>query len=268
MSHFQSLQKSLHLLHLLDTRHDHFLGISRILPFYAVVMAAFFLIVIAMKRNYYINDLNPQNFKKLATQVAFHEAGHAVAIYLYNKQQQLPSIFFQIHLNSYDDVTLLTTDDSQTAYVAASIEGGCLIENLALNLSVGSSEIYPEEKEEYHRALNADVINLLAGSIAEQHYLILRDNEVIDVDLISIKNLGRYGNYSDMQKINNYLRFFSDDPREQQEKLTELLKKSFLFITDRQTWKSVTAVAYYLLNSQEKDVHCEDIFNVIDRVTV
>ena len=218
-----------------------------------------------MKRNYYINDLDFGTFQELAIQIAYHEAGHATAIYLYNKQQQLPSIFFQIHLKNYEDIKQLTAQDInyQGDYVAE-IEGGCLIENLALNLSVSKNEINPNEREEYYRALNADVINLLAGSIAEQNYLILRDNEIINEELLNIRNLGRYGNYSDMQKINNYLRFLSDCPVEQQQKLTLLLKESFSFITHPQTWKAVTAVAHYILDSQKQEVHCEDVFQVID----
>ena len=218
-----------------------------------------------MKRNYYINDLDLGTFQELAIQIAYHEAGHATAIYLYNKQQQLPSIFFQIHLKNYDDIKQLAAQDInyQGAYVAE-IEGGCLIENLALNLSISKNEINPSEREEYYRALNADVINLLAGSIAEQNYLISRDNEIINEELLNIRNLGRYGNYSDMQKINNYLRFLSDCPVEQQQKLTWLLKESFFFITQPQTWKAVTAVAHYILDSGKQQVHCEDVFQVID----
>ncbi len=217
-----------------------------------------------MKRNYYINDLNFSTFKELAIQIAYHEAGHATAIYLYNKQQQLPSIFFQIHLKNYEDIKQLTAQNNSQGTYVAEIEGGCLIENLALNLSVNRNEIHPSEREEYYRALNADVINLLAGSIAEQNYLILRDNEVINEALLNIRNLGRYGNYSDMQKINNYLRFLSDCPIEQQKKLTLLLKESFYFITHPKIWKAVTAVAHYILGSQKQPVHCEDIFKVID----
>jgi len=218
-----------------------------------------------MKRNYDINNSNFSTFQELAKQIAYHEAGHATAIYLYNQQQQLPSIFFQIHLKNYEDIKQLTTQDInyQRAY-AAEIEGGYLIENLALNLSLSSNEIHANEKKEYYHALNADVVNLLAGSIAEQNYLILRDNEIINEELLNIRSLGRYGNYSDMQKINHYLRFLSDCPVEQQQKLTLLLKKSFSFITHPRTWKAVTAVAYYILNSQKQRIHCEEIINVID----
>ncbi len=141
-----------------------------------------------------------------------------------------------------------------------------MIENLALNLSVSQSEseIDPTEKTKYYRALNADVINLLAGSLAEQNYLILRDNEVINVDLVNIKNLSRYGNYSDMQKINNYLRFFSDCPKEQQQKLSQLLKESFIFISSPKIWKAITAVANYLLKCKKQQIHCEEVFKIID----
>ena len=38
----------------------------------------------------------------LIKQIAFHEAGHAAAIYLYNKQKQLPSVDFQITITNTD----------------------------------------------------------------------------------------------------------------------------------------------------------------------
>ncbi len=79
-----------------------------------------------MKRNYYINDLNLNNFQNLAIQVAYNEAGHAAAIYLYNKQHQLPPIFFQIHLKNYDEIKQLKTEEknTQSEHIAAAIEGG------------------------------------------------------------------------------------------------------------------------------------------------
>jgi len=51
-----------------------------------------------MKRNYQINTICPIDDQELIRQTAFHEAGHAAAIYLYNKQKQLPPVFFKSRL--------------------------------------------------------------------------------------------------------------------------------------------------------------------------
>jgi hypothetical protein len=49
-----------------------------------------------MKRNYQADASCSINDQDLIKQIAFHEAGHAAVIYLYNKQKQLPPVYFQI----------------------------------------------------------------------------------------------------------------------------------------------------------------------------
>lgn len=85
-----------------------------------------------MQRNYQANDFVAINTQELNKRIAYHEAGHATAIYLYNKQKQQPPIYFQIALKNNTDMpempVLLSHDN-----VAAKVEGGCLIQNLALS---------------------------------------------------------------------------------------------------------------------------------------
>jgi len=50
-----------------------------------------------MKRNYQTESAALIDPHDLIKQIAFHEAGHAAGIYLYNKHKQLPSVFFQIN---------------------------------------------------------------------------------------------------------------------------------------------------------------------------
>lgn len=223
-----------------------------------------------MKRNYAVDDFKLENFQELSKQIAYHEAGHATAIYLYNKQQQLPPVFFEIQIKNHVNIKQLIADNKgfSKAHIAAEIKGGCLIENLALNLSVNKNEIADNEKAEYFHALDADVINLLAGPLAEKNYVIQRDNEVISAELLNIQTLSQEGNYSDMKKINHYLNFFSDCPLERQQKLSQLLKQSFHFITHPQTWKAVDAVARHILESQNQWIHCEEVFKIIDKSVV
>ncbi len=219
-----------------------------------------------MKRNYFIDDFKTCNFQELATQIAYHEAGHATAIYLYNKQQQLPPVFFKVHVKKHENLKQFMAEkgEQEPPAVAATIEGGCLIENLTLNLAASCGEMSANEKIAYYQALDADVINLLAGSIAEKNYVIQRDNEIINAELLNVEALASYGNYSDMQKIQTYLEFFSDCPLQKQQKLNRLLQASFNFITQPKTWRAVQAVAEFILETQEQAIHCEQIFKVID----
>ena len=220
-----------------------------------------------MKRNYAVDDFRHGNVKELATQIAYHEAGHATSIYLYNKRQKLPPIFFEIHVKNHHDIEALALEnkDFPPTNIAAQIEGGCLVENLALTLTLNDDEFSEDEKKEYRLALNADMINLLAGSIAEKNYIIKRDNEILRADMLNTNVWGREGNHSDMQKINHYLNFFSESPIEQQQKLSELVKQSFDFITEFSTWNAIKAVALYILESSSEHIHCEEIFKVVDK---
>lgn len=49
-----------------------------------------------MKRNHPIDALSPVFDHNLIKPIVFHEAGHAAAIHLCNKQKQLPPVYFQI----------------------------------------------------------------------------------------------------------------------------------------------------------------------------
>lgn len=55
-----------------------------------------------MKRNYPIDAISFIPDQDLIKQIVFHEAGHAAAIYLYNKQKQLPPVYFQITIKKTD----------------------------------------------------------------------------------------------------------------------------------------------------------------------
>ena len=57
------------------------------------------LLVNIMRRTCSINTTHSFNDIGLIRQAAFHEAGHAAAIHIGNRQKQLPPIFFQIFIN-------------------------------------------------------------------------------------------------------------------------------------------------------------------------
>jgi hypothetical protein len=220
-----------------------------------------------MKRNYHANDFITSNHEELKQRIAYHEAGHATAIYLYNKQKQLPPIFFEISFKSNKNATK-NTDFLKQDNVAAKVEGGCLIQNLILSFIESQYYMTASEKADYYTALNADIINLLAGSIAEANYVSLRDNEVINADLLSIEALKNYGSDFDFAKINEYLACISECPQQQRQKLNQLLSDAYEFLTHPKTWKAVKAVANFILTSQKQTISCEEVFSIIDAITV
>jgi hypothetical protein len=220
-----------------------------------------------MKRNYQVNDFAESTPHELSQRIAYHEAGHATAIYLYNKQQGLPPIFFQITLKSdYElarDALSLNTHKS-----AACVEGGYLVQDLFSSFNHSQYAMTASEQAEYLQALDADMINLLAGAIAEANYLNLRDDEILTAQLLTINALRNYGSASDLARVDEYLSYLTDCPQHRQQKLTQLLKQAFEFMTHPKTWKAVKAVAQFILASKKQIIRCEEVFAVIDNVTV
>jgi hypothetical protein len=216
-----------------------------------------------MLRNYQPNDFVALNSQELNQRIAYHEAGHATAIYLYNKQQQLPPIYFRIRLKNYAEMTALKQDG-----VAASLEGGCLIQNLALSFVECENYMSAQEKSAYYSALEADIVNLLAGAVAEAYYVYRADNEVLTAHLLGVHALRNYGSLYDLQKIAEYLHYLSNSSAQQNKKISQLLAHTFEFIVQPKIWQAVESVAKFILNCQKQIISCEEVFAVIDKVSV
>lgn len=206
-----------------------------------------------MKRNHTLRHLNPSAQKELFRQIAFHEAGHAVAIYLRNKQQQLPPVFFQI--------TLFTSNSlSYKENYPAKVEGGRLIEHLPPSI-----EYLPKaDQQAYIAAFEADIINLLIGPLAEAKYVALRDDEAINPQLVDLHALSAYGGDSDLIIVNDYIQCFVNDMQQRQEKIEQLFLEAYRFIDNRHYWKIIKALATHIIQSNKNTIPCEEIINVIE----
>ena len=118
-----------------------------------------------MKRNYPIDVMSPVLDQDLIRQIVFHEAGHAAAIHLYNKQKQLPPVYFQItikqtaHSHAKPFASRAVTRD----HFVAMVEGGCLIQGLPITLLESANYFSLDEQDTYRTAFEADMINLLVG---------------------------------------------------------------------------------------------------------
>ena len=215
-----------------------------------------------MKRRHTSNDFFPINHAELSRKTAIHEAGHAAAIYLGNKQKQLPPVFFQLYIrelnNGFQSAGCLCQSyDTE-------IEGGRLIHTLPSSVEVAIRDFSSAQKQAYQCAFEADIINLLVGPLAEANYVAMRDDEPINPQLVNLNALHYYGGSSDLEIINDYLDCLIDDSTQREKKLTELFLAAFNFINDRSNWQSIMALADYILADRKNIIECEEIIAVLD----
>ena len=219
-----------------------------------------------MKRNYQTDTHCPIYDQDLIRQTAFHESGHAAAIYLYNKQKQLPPVHFQITIKALDypkdsqvDWRSLTNNN-----FSAVVEGGRLIQSLPLALLESGNYFSAVEQDAYQTAFESDMINLLIGPLAEAKYVALRDQEQFNARLVNINALHNYGVTSDLNKVYEYMDIFIADRSRHQEKLAQLFNKAFQFIISPAHWKAIDRLAGYILNNKENIISCEEAIIVLD----
>lgn len=207
-----------------------------------------------MKRNYLNNQTpNALNQKTTALQIAFHEAGHAAAIHLSNLRKNLPPVFFQINLRN----------QTHNKYVAR-IEDGRLIQNLPFNILESSQFYSTSEQDSFKCAFEADIVNLLAGPLAEAKYIALKNKQTFNLDKISLEDLHEYGGTSDLETIQEYLENFIADKQRQTAKMTHLLKEAFEFVNAPIYWQAIERLAHFICNTEEDQVSCETVINILD----
>ena len=208
-----------------------------------------------MQRTHHIVQSSLESLTELDKHIAFHEAGHVTAIYIRNHQQQLPPVFFQIILNK----------NEQKKYpFFARVEGGRLIESLPI-AAIENNHFETElERTDLKKAYEADVINLLAGPLAEAKFVALRDGEVFNSHLVNIVALNNYGGHSDLEQANRYLEYFIADVDERELKIKSLFEQAFQFIDDPDNWKCINHFASYLLANGEVNISCEQASATLD----
>ncbi|MGZ8153420.1 MAG: hypothetical protein ACXW0Q_12650 [Methylovulum sp.] len=219
-----------------------------------------------MNRSYLLKkSFNQVDVKELLRKTAVHEAGHATAIYLGNKQQKLPPVFFQIFIKRlgnqlHSPVSLNKLIGDQFAR----IEGGRLIHTLPSSFEEEVKDFSEEQKQVYQRAFEADIINLLVGPLAEANYIALRDNELMNPRIVNLNALYNYGGFFDLEIVNEYLACFIADKTQREKKVSELFLAAFNFINDRSNWFAITSLANYILADNKDIIDCEEVMAVVD----
>ncbi len=210
-----------------------------------------------MQRTKHIVQCSPDSVSELHKHIAFHEAGHVTAIYIRNHQQQLPPVFFQITFNN--------SKQKEHPFFAR-VEGGRLVENLPIAEIENNHFATELEKQDLKQAYEADVINLLAGPLAEAKYVALRDDEIFNPYLVNIAALKNYGGHSDIAKANGYLEYFFSNVDERELKLKSLYKQAFQFIDKYENWKCIKHFANYLLENRQSTISCEEASAVLEKL--
>ena len=219
-----------------------------------------------MKRNYPTNSLNPILEKDLIKQIVFHEAGHAAAIHLYNKQKQLPPVYFEIIIKEtkHELNNSVANDAYKREYFVAMVEGGRLIHSLPIALIEGVLN----NQDALRIAYEADMINLLVGPLAEAKYVALRDGESFNKNLINLESLHNYGGSSDIEKVYEYLESFVADTDLQAQLLNDLLKQAYQFIESPHYWRAIERLAAFIKANIANTIRCEDAITVLDKVSL
>lgn len=226
-----------------------------------------------MKLNYY-NMNNSQTATgsesgfpfEINNVTAYHLAGQAAAICIGNKQKRLPAVHFQItkepqnqHLRQANEFAGL-----QGKYTAK-IEGGRLIQSLPLSFAEATQDLSSSQKKESLSAFEADVINLLAGSLAEAKFVAANDGELFTPNIVNLAALKFYSGAADLEVINEYMDCFLlqiADARDQ--KLTELFFAAFGFVNKPSNWQAISALAEFIQHEPKEILHCEDIVTYLD----
>ena len=195
---------------------------------------------------------------------AYHQAGHAAAIYFANKHKQLPAVHFQILIKQQDDngQQIERFAQFQDKYTAK-VEGGRLIQSLPLSFAELIQDLPWPQQEQFRCAFEADVINMLVGSLAEAKYVALQDDEAFNTNLVNIAALHYYGGDSEIELVTEYMACFMADKAERDQKLGELYLAAYNFINQRSNWCAISALADYIRDEPRGVISCEDIISLL-----
>lgn len=224
-----------------------------------------------MNRSFSTKKINFQvHSYELNKKTAIHEAGHASAIYIGNKEKQLPPIFFRIFIKEL--IRDIPSESSRfcasQSHLYASVEGGRLIHTLPSSLQEATRHFSASEKQAYQNAFEADIMNLLVGPLAEAKYVALRDNELMNPRLINLNALHYYGGLSDLKAANEYLDCLLSDPEQKEKKIAELFTAAYRFVDHPAYWRAITGLADYILSAGKKVIECEEAIAVLDAKVV
>lgn len=206
---------------------------------------------------------NPSN-QKINKRAAFHVAGHAAAIYLGNNQRKLPPVYFRIgfHQSFLSGQSTRIIERNQKVYFPK-LEGGRLISELPFSFTDEQKFLHGDQKLAYQRAFEADIINFLAGPIAEAKYVAIRDDELISPRLLNLKSLHNYGGETAIEVVNRYFECIKKPDEDKNRLIIDLYYSAFAFVNERANWLAITALADHITAKESSHIECEEIISIL-----
>jgi hypothetical protein len=219
------------------------------------------MMVFNMKRNKIIDISSHDRLKLHQQYIAFHEAGHAAAIYLNNRIRNLPPVFFKIMFKGLNgDMDFhVTIFKAKFDDCIAKVEGGRLIESLPLSVEEFLHNTQNTQLQDYQAAFESDIINLLIGPLAEAKFIFNGDDKLFNHQVVNLNALQNYGGSSDLALAREYLESFSVNKQQQDEKLDELFTLAFNFVNDNANWKAISKLANHILESNKNIINWEEV---------
>ena len=204
---------------------------------------------------------------------AYHEAGHAVAIHLNNKRRQLPPVSFKIILNKLRHTTQAdeNSDLAASTDCTAKVEGGRIFQSLPDSIDEFVDGFSPYNEQTVKQtadpmtAFETDIINLLIGSLAEAKQVSEWDDEVFNINLISINSLHEYGGTSDLALVNEYLNCLATSQTLRDEKLAAMFTLAYEFVDNNSNWQKITRLANYMLDMKKHIIDSDEAIAVLDK---
>ncbi len=197
---------------------------------------------------------------------AYHQAGHVAAIYLSNRQKQLPPVHFQLSIKLHGHNPQQTGRfPSIYSKYTVKVEGGRLIQSLPASFVEATQNLSWFQQAEYRCAFEADIMNLLTGPLAEAKYIASCDGEPFNANIINLNVLRLYGEGKDINVVNEYMACYMPEGVEREQKLAELFLAAFSFVNDDSNWRKITALAEFIREHPEEGIiHCEDLICMLD----
>jgi hypothetical protein len=200
---------------------------------------------------------------------AYHQAGYAAAICLGNQQKKLPTVHFQVTIKPHErEISVSNRTMRLTGGCLAKVEGGRLVQSLPLSFAEATHHLSPLEQGQYRCAFEADIVNLLAGSLSEAKYVALRDDEVFNANLVYLGALQYYGGKQDLDIIDQYMECYIPEKVERKQKLAELFLAAYAFINKQSNWNAITTLAKFILDVSKAElksvISCDDIITLLE----
>ncbi|MBK8817072.1 MAG: hypothetical protein IPN42_16900 [Methylococcaceae bacterium] len=214
-----------------------------------------------------------QSFKSVQTDYkidkrnAYYLAGQAAAIYFGNKKKQLPAVFFQIFSKS--STSLVDSSGYSSLPVKACnarLIGGRLIQNLTLPYEEATRYFDGNQREQFLSAFEADIANLMVGSLAAAKYVFMHYDEKFAANSLHLDTLYLYGDQPDLDLISEYIECLIPNKTEQEQKLTEIFLTAYRFVNLESNWDAITTLADFIDSVSKEVISCEQIIAVLESV--